>query len=628
MPAPHEADFEYIVVGSGAGGGPVAANLARAGHSVLLLEAGGEDEGDTYSVPAFHALASEDPAMSWNYFVRHYAEDGRQRRDDKFRPAENGVLYPRSATLGGCTAHNAMITVYPHNHDWDEIADVTGDKTWKSAAMRRYFERLEKCSYEERPWALARIRLLASVLRHVPWVADRFANLGRHGFDGWLSTSLASPTLALHDIQIVDVVLAAAEDALASHLGRPLAALERLDTYPDPNDWRVQGDGTEGLWMVPMATRSGRRNGTRELIDEVRRKHPKQLVVRSHALVERVLFGDRNRATGVEYVECAHAYRADPSAVAELSGETQQVFASREVILSAGAFNTPQLLMLSGIGPKDDLRRLGIEPRVDLPGVGKNLQDRYEIGVISQMKQDFALTRDCQFAASAAGDASDPCYQQWLAGQGVYTSNGVVVAITKRSFPDRPDPDLFMFGLPAYFKGYYPRYSLDLERNRNLFTWAILKAHTRNTAGTVVLRSTDPREPPLINFHYFDEGNDAHGEDLSSLVAAVGFVRGLLERMDSVVDTELIPGPNVSSEEEIAQFIKDNAWGHHASCTCKIAASDDPNGVLDPRFRVRGVSNLRVVDASVFPRIPGFFIASAVYMISEKASAVMLAEVS
>ncbi len=628
MPESHEADFEYIVVGSGAGGGPLAANLARAGHSVLLLEAGGEDEGDTYSVPAFHAMASEDPLMSWNYFVRHYEEDDRQRRDDKFVPARDGVLYPRSATLGGCTAHNALITVYPHNHDWDEIADVSGDRTWESAAMRRYFERLERCSYEDRPWALARIKLLANVLRHVPWVADRVANLGKHGFDGWLSTSMASPTLALHDRQIIDVVLAAAEDALANQLGRPLAALERLETYPDPNDWRVQGDGTEGLWMVPLATRSGRRNGTRELIDEVRRRHPKQLVVKSHALVERVLLGDGNRATGVEYVDCAHAYRADPSAVAEISGSRQQVFARREVILSAGAFNSPQLLMLSGIGPQDDLRRLGIELRVDLPGVGKNLQDRYEIGVISQMKQDFALTRDCLFAASPGDDSTDPCYQEWLAGRGVYTSNGVVVAITKRSFPDRPDPDLFMFGLPAYFKGYYPTYSQALERNRNLFTWAILKAHTRNTAGTVMLRSADPRDPPLINFHYFDEGNDTNGEDLSSLVKGVGFVRGLLEKMDGVVNAELLPGPNVSSEQEIAQFIKDNAWGHHASCTCKIGAPGDPSAVLDGRFRVRGVSNLRVVDASVFPRIPGFFIVSAVYMISEKASAVMLSEVS
>src|SRR5258708_10615856 len=191
--------------------------------------------------------------------------------------------------------------------------------------------------------------------------------------------------------------------------------------------------------------------------------------------------------------------------------------------------------MVLGVGPQGGLRRVGIELRVDLPGVGKNRQDRYEIGVISQMKQDFALTRDWVCAASPGDDSTDPCYQEWLAGRGVYTSNGVVVAITKRSFPDRPDPDLFMFGLPAYFKGYYPTYSQALERNRNLFTWAILKPHTRNTAGTVMLRSADPRDPPLINFHYFDEGNDTTGEALSSLVEGLGFVLGLLQQLDDVV---------------------------------------------------------------------------------------------
>ena len=101
--------FDYVIVGSGAGGGPLAANLARAGFRVLLLEAGGDDDSYDYDVPAFHARASEDDRYAWNFFVRHYADDARQRRDPKFRAAENGVLYPRCATLGGCTAHNAMI---------------------------------------------------------------------------------------------------------------------------------------------------------------------------------------------------------------------------------------------------------------------------------------------------------------------------------------------------------------------------------------------------------------------------------------------------------------------------------------------------------------------------------------
>jgi choline dehydrogenase len=104
---------DYVIVGSGAGGGPLACNLAKAGQRVLLLEAGGEHENYNYQVPIFHGLATEDEDLRWDYYVRHYAADERQRRDSKFIADRDGVLYPRAGTLGGCTAHNAMITVYP-----------------------------------------------------------------------------------------------------------------------------------------------------------------------------------------------------------------------------------------------------------------------------------------------------------------------------------------------------------------------------------------------------------------------------------------------------------------------------------------------------------------------------------
>src|SRR5688572_23071073 len=115
-----EGDFEYIVVGSGAGGGPLACNLARAGHRVLLLEAG-EDSGDLVNqqVPAFHTLSTEEPSMRWDFFVKHWDDPDQAAKDSKMTP--EGVWYPRAGTLGGCTAHNAMITVYPHARDWDHI---------------------------------------------------------------------------------------------------------------------------------------------------------------------------------------------------------------------------------------------------------------------------------------------------------------------------------------------------------------------------------------------------------------------------------------------------------------------------------------------------------------------------
>ena len=223
-------------------------------------------------------------------------------------------------------------------------------------------------------------------------------------------------------------------------------------------------------------------------------------------------------------------------------------------------------------------------------------------------------------------EKGDPCFIEWhQQRKGVYTTNGVLIGMIKRSLPHKKIPDLYIFGVPGYFKGYELGYSKALQHYKNIFTWAILKAHTNNTAGNVTLKSADPRDTPYINFRYFDEGNDVNGEDLEAVAAGVEFVRRMNELVD-INKEELLPGPKVQTREQIKEFIKNEAWGHHASCTCKIGKPDDPMAVLDTDFRVYGTKNLRVVDASVFPRIPGFFIVTAIYMISEKASEVIIAD--
>ena len=127
-------------------------------------------------MPVFHGLATEDEDLGWDYYVRHYAADERQRRDSKFVPDHDGVLYPRVGTLGGCTAHNAMITVYPQNSDWDRIAQITGDASWRSQNMQKYFERLERCQYIRRPRAYPRNPLLASIVEWIPGMLKLFGN--------------------------------------------------------------------------------------------------------------------------------------------------------------------------------------------------------------------------------------------------------------------------------------------------------------------------------------------------------------------------------------------------------------------------------------------------------------------
>jgi choline dehydrogenase len=609
-----EDTFDYVVVGSGAGGGPLAANLALAGYKVLLLEAGGDEEPWDYQVPAFHALSTEDDALRWSFYVRHYADDAQQRRDRKFvREADgairDGILYPRAGTLGGCTAHNAMILVYPHNSDWELIVRATGDPSWGAESMRRYFERMERCEYRTPPAA--------------------GPDPARHGYDGWLTTNTADPKLLARDKALARVVAATLKESGASNIRNPgdlLARIKlRLANQFDPNDWRwVQGSYT-GLTFTPLTTRDGRRTGARERVREARALRPEHLIVRTHALTTRVLLDSDRRAVGVEYLHAPHLYRADPAAPAGgplPASRTARVM--REVILAGGAFNTPQLLMLSGIGPREELEPHGIPVAVELPGVGCNLQDRYEVCVVSTMKGDFRILEGASFRPPADGEAHDRAWSEWLQGGGVYTTNGAIIAAVGRSAEARPEPDLYVFGLAGRFEGYEPGYSKLIAQDRNYFSWAVLKAHTNNTAGRVRLRSADPRDTPLINFHYFQEGNDPEGDDLESVAAGVELVRRIMARVPSLVDKELLPGPEVRTREQVRQYVRDNAWGHHASCTCKIGAPDDPTAVLDARFRVRGTRGLRVVDASVFPRIPGFFIVSAVYMVSEKASDVIL----
>jgi choline dehydrogenase len=621
------AGFDYIVVGSGAGGGTLAARLAENGCRVLLLEAGGDEQPFNYEVPVFHGLATEDEELRLDHYVRHYADETRQKRDPKYlveyEAGRQGVYYPRARTLGGCTAHYAMIIIRPHDSDWQTIRDATGDDTWAPEKMNEYFARVERWQY-------------------------RAGAAAGHGRDGWLPTRFADVLelgreAILHFDPSIGEIAVDAVWANRQHLpihfwDIPFSFEQRLRARVDPNDLRVLQRHGVGVIAVPMAIgENGHRAGTRERVLAL--KDNNQLEVRTHSHVTELIFDEKNdptRVVGVRYLPGERLYRADRDRdrFGKPTGPAQEVYAKREVILSAGAYITPQLLMLSGIGPRDVLTDQKIPVRVELPGVGRNLQDRYEVGIVAQAREPFRLLKNATFHGPSSNDGKgDEFFETWRDdGTGLYATNGAVIGfIARSSVAESNEPDLFIFGVPGAFTGYYTCWSEDaVKAPHDKWTWLLLKAHAR-FRGRVTLRSNDPLEPPAVDFNYFERDQrgaptpDAE-KDLQAMREGVGIVNKLLKgsRHELKLHPDIMKGVDLETNPGIDQFVQDRAWGHHASCTCKIGGDNDENAVLDSRFRVRGVKGLRVVDASVFPRIPGFFVVMPIYMIAEKAAEVML----
>ena len=247
---------------------------------------------------------------------------------------------------------------------------------------------------------------------------------------------------------------------------------------------------------------------------------------------------------------------------------------------------------------------------------------------------------------------NDPVRQQWEKDKtGLYATNGGALAMLLSSSANMDKQGQGeVKGRPVHlrrsaaFRGYYWNWSNELlkrtkgavQDQRNLWTWVILKAYTDNNHGSVALRSSDPFDVPDINFRSFVEGPPGHLSDIAALCEAVERTRAINSKIKGMKG-EIQPGANTpEGSADLAQWVQDEAWGHHACGTCRIGsdrqwrpdvkALQDKNAVLHSNFKVHGVDRLRVVDASVFPRIPGYFIVTPVFMIGEKAADAILAD--
>ena len=244
-------------------------------------------------------------------------------------------------------------------------------------------------------------------------------------------------------------------------------------------------------------------------------------------------------------------------------------------------------------------------------------QDRYEIGVVSRMKQDWAALRGVTYTQA------DRHYRKWQLWRiGNYTSNGALFSVMLRSRSDRERPDLFCFAVLADFRGYYPAYSERIKK-LNYLSWIVLKAYAANDTGTVRLASASPFERPRIEFNSFGQETAQDRDDLRAVVTGIKFVRRVADAMGDLVAEEETPGRHVFTDEQLGQYVRDTTWGHHACGTCAMKPRDQ-GGVVDSRFRVYGVANLRIVDASVMPTITSGNTNAPTMMIAEKGAAMML----
>jgi choline dehydrogenase len=321
------------------------------------------------------------------------------------------------------------------------------------------------------------------------------------------------------------------------------------------------------------------------------------LTILPRALVTRVRF-EGSRAVGVEW---------------QRDGRSHSARATREVILCAGAIQSPQILQLSGIGPPDLLRELGIPVVAALPGVGENLQDHYQARTIVRLRKRVSLNDDVRNPLKLAGMGAEWLFRR----SGPLTVGAGQVggaACTEHAVNGRPDVQFNVMPLSVDKPG-------DPLHPYSGFTAAVWQCHPASR-GRLAIRSTDPAEAPTIEPRYLSAELDR-----KTLVAGIRMLRDIYRQPSfrDRYDVEILPGPEAKRDDDLLAFAR-NAGGtvFHCVGTCRMGDANDADAVVDPQLRVRGVEALRVIDASVMPKVTSANTNAASLMIGEHGARMVL----
>jgi len=363
-----------------------------------------------------------------------------------------------------------------------------------------------------------------------------------------------------------------------------------IPSNPDFNGAQQEGTG----FYQRTSTRRRRWSSADAFLRPARKRG--NLKVVTGALTQRLLW-EGKRATGVEF---------------EVAGRVHKATARCEVVLCGGAFGTPQILMLSGVGPAEDLRTLGIPVVQDLPGVGANLQDHFNTYVSYRCSQPITAN-DLAFSATRRLLAG---MQYVFFGTGLLTASGVVAGAFVKSAPHLADPDIQINFLGYSSAGRTPAGVIPHPFSSFSLSPVLLQPEAR---GRVSLRSADPKTAPRIELPFLESDYDKQ-----AILAGIGYCRRIAAQpaLKDLIVEEVQPGSAVRSTEQLLADTRARAIStYHPVGTCRMGGVDAP---LDPRLRVRGVEGVRVVDASVMPRLISGNTNAPTMMIAEKACDMIL----
>jgi choline dehydrogenase len=356
--------------------------------------------------------------------------------------------------------------------------------------------------------------------------------------------------------------------------------------YPETEDYN--GLHQEGFGPMHMTVRDGvRESASRAYLRPVLHRPNLRLV--THALAKKIEF-DKSRAAGI---------------VVEIAGKTEFIGAKKEVLIAAGAIASPMLLQCSGIGAREDLAEVGVRQKVELPGVGKNLQDHLEVYFQFWCKKPVSLNSKLGLFSKGIIGA------EWLlTKKGLGATNHFESCAFIRSSNGLKAPDIQYHFLPAAM-----RYDGTPSISGHGFQVHV-GPNKPKSRGRVKITSANTAASPSILFNYL-----AADEDREAWRRCIRLTREIINQpaMDAYRGEEIQPGTQVASDEEIDRWVRENVESaYHPAGTCKMGRADDPMSVVDAECRVHGLDNLRVIDASVFPTLPNGNINAPVIMVAEK----------